>query len=289
MNNYSRTVLACLVAVGLSACGGGGSSDSTGSVSSNLPPPPPPPPASQSPGGVWTVQYVVQSGANAGDTIDGRALVTEAGDVFFAEINTVNHCALIGFGQVTVNGSAATGSTNDALVTFSQNPLVNTSCSFPDGSTSATSTLSGTVTQRSAFTLTDTSTTSLGMALGSGTNTWSYSNLYAETPSLATIAGNYADNSNTLTVSSNGAIFEQDPNTGCVINGQASIVNPSYNAYSVSYTFASCTGNAAVLNGTTAKGLGYYDDTVNPIEIVYGVHATVNGQAFVLAGTLSKM
>jgi hypothetical protein len=127
------------------------------------------------------------------------------------------------------------------------------------------------------------------MALGSETHTWSYSNLYAETPSLATIAGNYADGPNTLTVSANGAIFEQDPTSACVINGQASIVNPSYNAYALSFTFASCTGSATVLNGQSATGFGYYDDSVNPVQLVIGLHLTVNGQTFVEAGALNKM
>jgi hypothetical protein len=233
---------------------------------------------------------VQPSGAsNAGDTMQAQALVTENGDVFFALKDTVSGCAVIGFGQVIVSGSTVSGATDDAVVLWAPNPTVNTTCSYADGSTSATSTLSGTVTERSSFTITDTSTTSKGMALGSETNTWSYSNLYAQTPSLTTVAGNYADGSNTLTISSNGAIFEQDPTTGCVINGQASIVNPSYNAYSFSYTFASCTGNAAVLNGQTATGFGYYDNSVNPNQVVYGVHVTVNGQTVVLAGALNKM
>jgi hypothetical protein len=127
------------------------------------------------------------------------------------------------------------------------------------------------------------------MALGSETNTWSYSNLYAETPSPATIAGNYADGSDTLTLSSNGTIFEQDPTNGCVINGTVSIVNPSYNAYAISITWSSCTGNMAVLNGQTAMGFGYYDDSVNPPQLVYGVHATINGQTAIEAGSLPKM
>jgi hypothetical protein len=279
MKSIQRTAIPLLVLAGLSACGGGGSSSD-----------PPPPPTNQSAGGIWTVQYVQAAGAvNAGDTMQGQALVTESGDVFFALIDTVSGCATIGFGQVNVNGSSVSGSTNDAVVHWSPNPAVNTTCSYSDGSTSATTTLSGTVTQRSSFMLTDTSTTSMGMALGSETNTWSYSNLYAQTPSLATIAGNYADGSDTLTLSSNGEIFEQDPTTGCVINGQVSIVDPSYNAYSFSYTFASCTGNAAVLNGQTATGLGYYDNSVSPNQVVYGVHVTVNGQTVVLAGALNKM
>ena len=275
MKSSPRTPITFLVVAVLSGCGGG-SSD-------------PPAPTNQSPGGIWTVHYVVPSGANAGDTMQGQALVTETGEAFFAEINTTSGCTLIGFGQVNVDGSSASGSTNDTLVTLAQNANVNTSCSFPDGATSASSALSGTVVERSSFALTDTTTTALGMALGSETHTWTYSNLYAEKPSLATIAGNYADGSNTLTVDANGVVFEQDPTSGCVINGQISIVNPAYNAYAVSYTFASCTGSAAVLNGQSATGLGYYDDSVNPIQFVIGLHLTVSGQTVVVAGALNKM
>jgi len=231
---------------------------------------------------------VVQSGPQAGDTIQSQALITETGDVFFALHNIVNGCAEIGIGHVNVSGSSVSGSTDDAVVTWAQGSSINTSCAYPDGSQSATTTLSGTVAQRSSLKLTYTSTTSLGMAIPPEAATWSYSNLYAETPSLATIAGNYADGASTLTVSSNGTIFEQNP-VGCVINGQASIVNPSYNAYSLSFTFASCAGSLAELNGVTATGFGYYDDSVNPIQFVYGIRAVVNGRTVVEAGALGKM
>jgi hypothetical protein len=232
----------------------------------------------------------VQSGGpNNGDQIDGKALVTETGEVFFAGINMVNGCAAVGFGQIAVDGSAVSGSTTDGVVTFSANPGVNTSCSYSDGSTSATSALSGTVTERSSLSLTVTSTTTSGTSLGAETHTWSYSNLYAEMPSLATIAGNYGDGPNTLTLGADGSVFEQDPGTGCVIGGQVAIINPAYNAYSLSFTFSNCTGNAAILNGQTASGLGYYDDSVNPIQFLWGIHGTISGQTFVLAGELLKM
>ena len=101
--SIQRNVTAFLVGVGLSACGGGGSSND-------------PPAANQSPGGIWTVQYVEGAGApNAGDTMQGQALVTETGDVFFALIDTVSGCATIGFGQVNVNGSSVSGSTTSRL------------------------------------------------------------------------------------------------------------------------------------------------------------------------------
>jgi hypothetical protein len=275
MKLLPRTIVVLPLAVDLCACGGGGGYGGSPSATN------------QSPGGIWTVQYVQGSGPTAGDTMDAKALVTETGDVYFAVVNTVNGCTERGFGNVTVNGSALSGSLSNAMVTWSANAAVNTSCKYPDGSTSGTTTLSGTVTQRSSLTVTDTLTTSAGTS-GTATHTWSYSGLYSEMPSLATIAGNYTDGSNTLTVNSNGAIFEQDPTTGCVLNGQASIVNSSYNAYALSFSYASCTGTAAVLNGQTGTGFGYYDDSVSPNQFVYGVHLTVNGQITVIAGALVK-
>jgi hypothetical protein len=127
------------------------------------------------------------------------------------------------------------------------------------------------------------------MALGSETHTWAYSSLYAEMPSLTSIAGNYADGTDTLTINADGTIFEQDPTTGCVINGTVSIVNPSYNAYALSVTWSNCTGNSMVLNGKTATGLGYIDDSMSPNQVDFGVRLTVGGQTFVLAGALNKM
>jgi hypothetical protein len=283
MSSIQRSVTTLLAIVGLSACGGGG-----GSGGSNTPPPQTDPSA-LAPGGVWTVKYVVASGSNAGATMQGKALITEKGDTFFAQINTANGCTLVGFGEVLdTTGPSDSGSTNDAVGTFSQGPSINTSCSFPDGSASASTALSGTLTPGSSLQVTDTTTTSKGMVLGPETNTWSYSAIYNEKPSFATIGGNYADRAYTLTVSSTGAIFEQQPDTGCVINGQASAVDPFHNAWSLSFTFASCTGALAVLNGQTAIGLGYYDDSVSPNQFVYGIHVTVNGQTAIQAGTLNK-
>lgn len=280
MSSIQRSVATLLAIAGLSACGGGGSSGGSNT---------PPPTSALAPGGVWTVKYVVASGPNAGATMQGKALITEKGDSFFAEINTANGCTLVGFGQILVTtGPSFSGSTEDAVGTFSQGPSINTSCSFPDGSTSASTALSGTLTPLSSLQVTDTTTTSKGMALGPETNTWSYATIYNEKPSFATIGGNYADGAYTLTVSSTGAIFEQQPDTGCVINGQVTAADPFHNAWDLSFTFASCTGALAVLNGQTAIGLGYYDDSVSPNQFVYGIHVTVNGQTAVQAGVLNK-
>src|SRR5262249_7825748 len=94
---------------------------------------------------------------------------------------------------------------------------------------------------------------------------------YNRASSLATVSGNYADDADTLTVSSNGTIFEQDPNTSCVGNGSGSIINASYNAYRVQYSFANCTGQAAVVNGLEFTCLGVLDNTQAAEHAILGV------------------
>jgi len=63
----------------------------------------------------------------------------------------------------------------------------------------------------------------------------------------------------------------QDPNTQCVVNGTVSIINASYNAYRVQYSYANCTGSAATLNGVQFSGLGTLDNTVSPERAIVGV------------------
>jgi hypothetical protein len=272
MKSAQRTTIPFLVLVSLSACGGGGSSGD----------PPPPPPTNQSAGGIWTTQYTVTSGPNTGDTIKGVAIVSENGNFYYASRNQNNGCTDIGFGQASVTGTAISGNVDFSIATFAASPGVNTACTYPDGSTSGTGTISGTIAQRSSMTLTANGTTSMGMALSSGTDTWTFSSAYDTPSSLATIAGNYTDGSNTLSIDGNGVIFEQDPTTGCVINGQVSLIDTQYNAYSLSITFSMCTGSAAAANGVTMTGLVALDQTVSPALLDFGISASTSGGGFVV-------
>lgn len=266
----------------LSACGGGGGgSGSSSSGDSSAPPPV----VNQSIGGIWQTQYTVTSGTNSGDTINGFAIVTEDGNFVTVAKNANNGCASVGFGQGSATGTSVTGTADWAVVQYTTIPGVATNCVEPDGSTSGTTALTGTVAQRSSLSLTGTDTTSAGTVYPAVTTTWSYNSLYAVPPSLSMISGNYADGSDTLTIDASGAISEQDPTTGCVINGQLSIPNSSYNAYSFTLTYSSCTGANAVLNGATASGLATYDNTVTPNELDAGWQVNVNGQTFVWVGS----
>ena len=265
----------------LAACGGGSGSTGGGTT-------PPPSATTQSVGGIWTTQYTVTSGANTGDVIVAEGIASETGQYFAYSKNTTNGCAGLAFGQLSVNGSNVSGNEDAAIVRYSTAVGGATNCVYPDGSTSATGTITGTVAQRASLMLTATGTTSLGGALPAEATTFTFSSLYLNSSSLATIAGNYNDGGPTMTVDANGAIFEQDPN-GCVLSGQVSIINSSYNAYGIQLTFANCTGTNANLNGVTASGLVTLDTSTSPTTIVGGLTANVAGQLFVEVFTLPRM
>jgi hypothetical protein len=273
----TRTSLGFVAIFGLAACGGGGSSS-----------PAPAPVMAQSVGGIWKTQYTVTSGPNSGDVINVAAIATETGEFYIAGRNANNGCAAVGFGQVSVNGASFSGSEEIAIVRFSTVPGVQTNCTYPDGTVSGTGTLTGTVAQRSSLSVTDTGTTSAGTSLGTNTTAWTFNPLYMQGSSFANIAGNYTDGSDTLSISSAGVISETDATTGCVITGQVTILNASYNAYPFSFTYSGCTGTSAAANGVTFTGLAALDTTVTPNQIDLGAHAVVSGQFVVIVATMPK-
>jgi hypothetical protein len=258
-----------LTALTLPACGGGGGSSSPSRA----------PVVNQSVGGIWTTQYTVTSGANTGDVIDAQGLISENGQFFGYSKNTTNGCASLGFGQLSVNGTSITGNEDWVLVQYATLPGVQTNCVESDGSKSGTGTITGTVSQRASLTFTAAETTSFGTVSLPSTTTWTFSNLYLNASSLGTIAGNYSDGGPTLNISSNGVIFEQDAN-GCVLSGQVSIVNPSYNTYAIEFAFSNCTGSAAAINGVAVSGLATLDTNTSPTTLVGGVTGNVGGRPF---------
>jgi hypothetical protein len=263
--------LAPLLAVALAACGGGGSSSTST---------PSPVVNNQSVGGIWNSNYT----ASNGDQIQAVAIATEDGRYFSASKDLSNNCEELSTGTLSVSGSTVSGNVVSAVATYATSSGVNTTCTFSDGSTWATGTVSGTVVQRSTATITSTGTTGSGTALPASTVTWSFNVLYNEPSSLAKIAGNWMGaTGNTLTINADGSFFVQDPVSGCVINGAASILNASYNAYAWSATYANCQGTSAVLNGQTPTGIVTIDDTVTPNQLVGGVSVTLaTGQILIV-------
>lgn len=244
-----RLVAGALVSVLVSACGGGGDSGSNNS------PPPPPPPVNASIGGIW------EGTTSQGENVLG--LVAETGEFHFINEDMAQY--------------VGTAVSNVNAVNASYTGFANFGFQFADGSTSGTGTLTGTVQERSTLTATSNFTTSLGN-LNSTTLTLTYNALYDRDSSLATIAGNFQDSVGVvLNINSNGVAFLQEPTTGCVLNGQVSTIDTRYNAYRIQWTFASCQGQNAVLNGIVFHGLATLDNTTSPEVLIIGATGESGG------------
>jgi hypothetical protein len=159
---------------------------------------------------------------------------------------------------------------------------------FPDGSTTGTGTYTGTVQARSTLNGSVRFTTQRGET-ATGNATLSFNSVYNQSSSLAKIAGNYRDldTNAVINLSSNGVIFSQDPVTACIVNGVVAVINSSYNAYRIEYSFTGCRSPYTRLNGTTARGLATLDTTTSPNRAVIGV---VNASAgYSLAGAYPRI
>lgn len=265
----------------LTACGGGGSGSSA--------PPAVTPPVQQNAAGIWEQSYVVTSGINTGDTIKSVMLISPSSSFFDVGVNQQNGCAGIGFGQAAISGSSFTANEQGAIVQFTTVPGINVNCEYPDGSTTATVSITGTVTTAQSLVATGTGTTSLGTSLGSTTETFSYSALNSIPPSLATVAGSYttADGS-TLTIDSAGNIAELNNTNGCTYTGTLSIPSTSYNIYNVAVTVSACNPAYSSWDGVTFSGLAAYDSSVTPNALILGVSTSSGGSFLAIASALQK-
>jgi len=131
---------------------------------------------------------------------------------------------------------------------------------FSDGTTSSWCTLSGSFAERKSIALTIGCRTAAGMRSETSA-TLLYSDLYERGASLEAIAGTYQNEKSVLTISNGGAVFSQDPTTGCVVNGQISIINEPFNLYDLQFAYSNCVESAVILNGSSFVGIALLDDT----------------------------
>jgi hypothetical protein len=106
---------------------------------------------------------------------------------------------------------------------------------------------------------------------------------------LGLISGDYDDSGLVFSVSPNGEIFEQDPVSGCVVNGQVSTLRRQFNIYDVSISYSNCTGDEVVLNGSTFTGLATLDDSVEPETAVIGLTGAVGEETYSLVLQLPRL
>lgn len=222
-------------------CGGGGSSGASSGVA-----PAPTPTPTVSAGGIW------YGDARWGiDWNDYVGMVTETGRAYFAS----EQGSWVTSVQVATSGNTVTGGTfsptNHVISVLNGDPAF---LDAPGGSPmlNGTAISRSTLNVQAAFPGTNTLVMELGYERGR----------YEQPSSLGTVAGNYAawwdllDEQATLNVNSDGTLFLQAPQSGCVVNGQISIINASYNLYDISYSFSSCAAQVYLpLNGVTFTGL----------------------------------
>ena len=261
-SKFVNSLLAAIMMLAVSSCGGGG-----GGGGGAAPPPPPPPPVDQAIGGAWV--------GTDSSGLEVFALSTESGRLHWVIPSTGEQ----GFGTGFVNGTA---------LTFNYTYVAPLGFVLTDGSSSATCTATGTIQERQTIAVTTNCTTDLGLAFSSSVSL-NYDSLYDRDSSLSVIAGNYNDGGLVLNIAANGVIFEQDPTSGCIINGQVSIIDAAFNAYDVLMTFSSCVGNAAILNGATFTGLGILDNTVTPEQLTVGITGAVAGVIVSIVSSLPRI
>ena len=165
----------------VAACGGGGSSASSSAQ-------PPASAVNQAVGDIWRTQYTAANGVS----VKGVGLVSEDGRGVFFSQNLTNGCATVGIGSLSANGDAISGNAEVGVVNFAFSPSINISCAFPDGSTSAAETITGTVAQRSTLTLSGAVTTANGtVEPAQPAVTATFDSLYNAGSESTKIAGNW--------------------------------------------------------------------------------------------------
>jgi hypothetical protein len=226
--------------------------------------------ASTCPGlsGIWTAAPQIPHGVGyPAITANAVMLSTGSGEFYYQTTYTGASsplCVGLYSGTLSASGSSVSGSGTF----YGDGTLAGLAVGCPG---EQSDTFSGTLMAGSSLSLTDNVI---------GQINWTFSSLYDQPASLAAIAGNWSISytwdglGSTVSISSSGAL-SMLATSGCTYSGQISVINPSYNLYSVSLTATGCTDNYAVLNGLTEQGLATVDSTVTPNVLTLGSSVTL--------------
>lgn len=248
--NVSRfaSILASFLLV--ASCSGGGGSGAPASPPTATPPapppPPPPPPAGPSFAGMWT--------AIDPEGFLVTAYSTDSG-VFHWNGDQIQTGIGLGL-QISVTG-------NSVSMTLS----LPRALGYDDGSQSAMCTVAGTFEERVSIDLSGTCTTTMGTAFDLSM-AFTYDSQYERASSLDEISGFYRIGGDILRIDTLGLLFMQMANLGCVVNGQVSIIDPRWNAYEASVTYANCLEPLSLFNDVPMTGTVFLNDNSGSDRIV---------------------
>jgi len=142
---------------------------------------------------------------------------------------------------------------------------------FADGTTLANCRFTGSAVERTSMDLDLSCKTGSGLAFAD-TLALDFDSVYDRDSSLAMVSGNYQTQAgNVLSIAPDGLLFVQDAATGCVVNGQVSVITMASNLYDIVLQYDSCTGPAERLNGSVFDGFAQLDDAEPPEALVIAV------------------
>ncbi len=150
---------------------------------------------------------------------------------------------------------------------------------FTDGSSSGSGTYIADLIDPDAIELSFNTTTTSNSQF-SGTLSLLLDELYLQPGELARVAGVYVSGGAMFTISSSGAVFGQDADTGCVANGQVSTIDRNRNLYGAYFWLGACNQANDVLNGAEFRGLIALDDSdpaTQPVLFGGAIGHTTNG------------
>lgn len=214
---------------------------------------------------------------NGTDSVTGLAVtafIDSAGQAVFIRADAVQFT-----GTVQVSGTTL-AVTVDGYSNFP--------AAFSDSSTYGIGTLNGSVQTATGITATLTFNTNGGTAL-SGSWGMSYLAQSNTASSTGAVSGNYTDNVTgaVTAINSAGVMTSQDPNTGCVLNGSISTNDSSHDIYQVAFSYGSCAGSYAVLNGVQFTGLASLNSGSSPAQLGLAVTGASSTAKYGIVTTLT--
>jgi hypothetical protein len=211
------------------------------------------------------------------DSVSGLSLT--------AFINSGGQATFIRSDGVQFDGTAEVSGSTIAVTVTGYTPFPQT---FGDGSTYGIGTVNGTVTTGSTISATLDFTTNGNTAI-SGTWSLTYQAQSTNPSSTSVVSGNYTDASTgaVLSVTSAGALTEQNSSNSCVLNGSISTADSTTNVYEVAYTFEDCTGTYSTLNGVQFTGLASLNTSVSPAQLIMAVAGANSTSKYAIVSTLN--
>ena len=143
--------------------------------------------------------------------------------------------------------------------------------SFADGSIIANCNFTGSLLERVSMDLELSCTTRGGLEFSEPLMLL-FDPVYERGSSLETVSGNFQTLAgNVMSITPDGMLFLQDATSGCVVNGQVSVITAASNLYDIVLQYDSCTGADERLNGSRFDGFAQLDDTEAPETLVVAV------------------